>query len=118
MQETFYFGAGPATLPKAVLNIIKNDLVDYCGSGLSVLELSHRSDEFIGIVDQAENLLYELMGLSDDYTVLFLHGGATTQYSMLPLNFLHQGKTADYICTGYWANKACQEAKIFADINT
>ncbi|MBT8123882.1 MAG: 3-phosphoserine/phosphohydroxythreonine transaminase [Gammaproteobacteria bacterium] len=118
MQETFYFGAGPATLPKAVLNIIKNDLVDYCGSGLSVLELSHRSDEFIGIVDQAENLLYELMGLSDDYAVLFLHGGATTQYSMLPLNFLHQGKTADYICTGYWSNKACQEAKIFADINT
>jgi len=117
MQETFYFGAGPATLPKAVLDEIKNELVDFRGSGLSVLELSHRSEEFIGILDQAENLLRELMGIPENYAVLLLHGGATAQYSMLPQNFLQQGNSADYVCTGHWSLKASEEAKKFAEIN-
>jgi phosphoserine aminotransferase len=117
MQETFYFGAGPATLPKVVLANIKNELTDYRNSGLSVLELSHRSDEFFEIRDQAENLLRELMGIPDDYAVLFLHGGATAQYSMIPLNFLHQNESADYICTGLWSTKACIEAQKFGDVN-
>ncbi len=117
MQETYYFGAGPATLPRAVLENIKQELVDYRGTGISVLELSHRSDEFMEILSQTENLLRELMGISDEYAVLLLHGGATTQYSMLPLNFLQKGESADYVCTGHWSSKACQEAKKFADIN-
>ncbi|MGH1537880.1 MAG: 3-phosphoserine/phosphohydroxythreonine transaminase [Gammaproteobacteria bacterium] len=117
MQETYYFGAGPATLPRVVLDKIKQELVDYHGTGMSVLELSHRSDEFMEILDQAESLLRELMGIPEDYAVLLLHGGATAQYSMLPLNFLHAGDCADYVCTGHWSNKACQEAKKFADIN-
>ncbi len=117
MQDTYYFGAGPATLPRAVLDNIKQELVDYRGSGISILELSHRSDDFIEILDQAENLLRELMDIPEDYAVLLLHGGATAQYSMLPLNFLHHGESADYVCTGHWSNKACKEAKKFADIN-
>ena len=117
MQDTFYFGAGPATLPRVVLDEIKNELVDYRGTGLSVLELSHRSEDFIEILDQAESLLRELMGVPDDYAVLLLHGGATAQYSMLPLNFLQPGNSADYVCTGHWSAKACQEAQKFADIN-
>lgn len=118
MQDTFYFGAGPATLPRVVLDEIKNQLVDYRGTGLSVLELSHRSECFIEILDQAESLLRELMGIPDDYAVLLLHGGATAQYSMLPLNFLSPGNSADYVCTGHWSTKACQEAQKFADINS
>jgi len=117
MQEIFYFGAGPATLPRTILDKIKNELIDYRGTGLSVLELSHRSEEFKEILDQAEILLRELMGVPNEYAVLLLHGGATAQYSMLPLNFLHQGDSADYICTGHWSIKACQEAKKLADIN-
>ncbi|MFK7815453.1 MAG: 3-phosphoserine/phosphohydroxythreonine transaminase [Gammaproteobacteria bacterium] len=117
MQETFYFGAGPATLPKIVLDKIKNELIDYCGTGLSVLELSHRSNEFIEIMNRAENLMRELMGVPDDYAVLLLHGGATTQYSMLPINFIRSGEVADYICTGHWSQKACNEARKFSDIN-
>ena len=117
MQKTFYFGAGPATLPRTILDKIKNELIEYRGTGLSVLELSHRSDEFKEILDQVEVLLRELMGIPDEYAVLLLHGGATAQYSMLPLNFLHQGDSADYICTGHWSIKACQEAKKFSNIN-
>lgn len=117
MQETYYFGAGPATLPKVVLDEIKNELVDFRGSGLSVLELSHRSEEFIEILDQVESLLCELMGIPDNYAVLLLHGGATAQYSVLPQNFLQQGNSADYVCTGHWSLKASEEAKNFADIN-
>lgn len=117
MQETFYFGAGPATLPAVVLDKIKNELVDYRGTGLSVLELSHRSEDFFEILDRTESLLRDLMGIPDDYAVLLLHGGATAQYSMLPLNFLQPGYSADYVCTGHWSAKACQEAQKFASIN-
>lgn len=117
MQETFYFGAGPATLPKVVLENIKNELLDYRGTGLSVLELSHRSGEFLEIMNHSENLLRELMGVPDNYAVLFLHGGATAQYSMIPMNFMHLGEVADYVCTGHWSDKACIEARKFSDIN-
>lgn len=117
MHETFYFGAGPATLPKVVLKSIKNQLEDYRNTGLSILELSHRSDEFLEIRDQAESLLRELISIPYDYAVLFLHGGATAQYSMLPLNFLHTSKCADYICTGLWSTKACIEAQKFGNVN-
>ncbi len=117
MQETYYFGAGPATLPKVVLNQIKNELLDYRSTGISVLELSHRSDEFLEIINHSECLLRELMGVSDDYAVLFMHGGATAQYSMIPMSFMHLGEIADYICTGHWSDKACNEARKFSDVN-
>lgn len=116
-QQSYYFGAGPAVLPKAVLEIIKNELLDYQSTGLSVLELSHRSNEFIEILDRAESLLRELMDIPESYEVLFMHGGATTQYSMLPLNFLGNQDCADYVCTGHWSRKACLEAKKFAQVN-
>ena len=114
-QETFYFGAGPATLPHEVLVKIREELCDYRDTGLSILELSHRSEVFIELLDEAECLLRELMGIPSDYTVLFLHGGATAQYSMLPLNFLAKKDIADYVCTGHWSSKACEEAKQFAE---
>jgi len=79
MQESFYFGAGPATLPKPVISNIKRGLEDYCGTGISVLELSHRSNEFFEIQNNAEILLRELMGIPKNYVVLLLHGGATAQ---------------------------------------
>jgi len=116
-QETFYFGAGPATLPKLVLEKIKNELVEYGGTGLSILELSHRSDAFMEILDQAESLLRELMEIPQEYAVLLLHGGATAQYSMMPLNFLNEKIKADYVCTGHWSVKAYEEATKFGRIN-
>ena len=116
-QKTFYFGAGPATLPQEVLDNIREELHDYRSSGLSILELSHRSELFAELLDDAERLLRELMAISNKYAVLFLHGGATAQYSMLPLNFLGGNDIADYICTGHWSSKACEEAKKFAKIN-
>jgi len=116
-QEKFYFGAGPATLPKIVLDTIQNELVNYRDTGLSVLELSHRSDEFTEILAQAESLLRELMDIPKEYAVLFLHGGATAQYSMLPLNFLSEEGEADYFCTGHWSTKAYEEAKKYGNAN-
>lgn len=116
-QKKFYFGAGPATLPHEVLDKISEELHDYRNSGLSVLELSHRSELFTELLDEAEHLLRELMVISNDYAVLFLHGGATAQYSMLPLNFLAKNDSADYVCTGHWSRKACEEARQFAKIN-
>ena len=89
-QETFYFGAGPATLPREVLETIGRELLDYESTGLSVLELSHRSESFAEILNQAESLMRELMFIPDEFAVLFLHGGATAQYSMLPLNYLNK----------------------------
>ncbi len=116
-QEIFYFGAGPATLPRKVLKQIKEELVDYQSTGLSILEHSHRSELFIELMENAEHVLRELMAITEDYSVLFLHGGATAQYSMLPINFLDKNDIADYICTGHWSSKACEEAKQFARIN-
>jgi len=118
MQETYYFGAGPATLPKSVLKNIALELDNYHGSGISVLELSHRSEEFSGILEAAEQQLRDIMFIPDSHAVLFLHGGASAQYSMLPVNFLHKNERADYICTGHWSEKACVEASKFADIQT
>ena len=116
-QETFYFGAGPATLPREVLKSIKNGLLDFNGTGLSILELSHRSKAFTEILNEAESLLRKLMLIPDDFEVLFLHGGATAQYSMIPLNLLGKNDKADYINSGHWSAKASEEAKRYAVIN-
>jgi len=117
VQESFYFGAGPAALPKEVLNVIQNELINYRGTGISVLELSHRSETFTDLVDEAEVLLRELLSIPNEYAVLLQHGGATTQYSMLPINFLNKQAKADYVCSGHWSTKACEEAKKFSQIN-
>lgn len=109
-KKIFNFNAGPATLPDEVLKIARQELFDYGGSSLSVMEISHRSEQYNEINDGAASLLRELMNLSDDYSVLFLGGGASTQFAMLPMNFLAENKTAAYVDTGIWAAKAAAES--------
>ncbi|MFO7896413.1 MAG: 3-phosphoserine/phosphohydroxythreonine transaminase [Candidatus Cloacimonadales bacterium] len=106
------FSAGPAVLPEEVLKDVQENLFDYKGKGLSVLEMSHRSPEYSEIIESARARLLKIMGLGDDYTVLFLQGGASTQFLMIPLNFCPEGKVANYIDTGAWSTKAIKEAKI------
>jgi phosphoserine aminotransferase len=105
------FSAGPAVLPEEVLLEIQNDLMDYKGHGLSVMEMSHRSAVFQGIVDEAIASTKRIFSLGDDYEVLFLQGGASTQFYMVPLNFCPEDKVANFINTGAWATKALKEAK-------
>lgn len=115
MARIHNFSAGPAVLPLAVLEQAAHELVDYQGQGLSVMEMSHRSPAFERIKDQAEADLRQLAGIPDDYAVLFLQGGATTQFSMVPMNLGMKGK-ADYLLTGHWAQKAAEEAARFVDV--
>lgn len=110
MERVFNFNPGPATLPLPVLEKAQSELLNYKGTGMSVMEVSHRSKEFEAIVNDAESLLKELLQMSDDYKVLFLQGGASTQFAMVPLTFLKEGETADYITTGSFAEKAYKEA--------
>jgi phosphoserine aminotransferase len=116
-QRAFNFSAGPAALPTEVLEIAQHEMLDYQGKGLSVMEMSHRSDEFIAIAATAEADCRSLLGLSDDYAVLFLQGGATGQFSAVPLNLLGEKTSADYVNTGAWAKKAIVEAKRYARVN-
>lgn len=110
-NRIFNFNAGPSTLPLQVLEKVQQELLDYKGTGMSVMEISHRSPEFEEINDQAIALTRELTGLSDDYHVLFVGGGASTQFAMVPMNFLPQGKTGVYVDTGSWSKKAIKEAE-------
>lgn len=105
------FSAGPGVLPEEVLLEVQRDLVDYKGHGLSVMEMSHRSAVYQGIIDEATDRVKRILNLGDDYEVLFLQGGASTQFYMIPLNFCPEGKTANYIDTGVWSTKALKEAK-------
>lgn len=111
----YNFSAGPAVLPKPVLEKAQSEFLDYQGSGMSVMELSHRSSLFDEIIKDAESLLRELMGIPDNYRVLFLQGGASLQFSMVPLN-LAQGKKAIYVNTGSWSKKAIQAAKMLGNV--
>ena len=117
MSRIFNFSAGPAMLPQAVLEKAQQEILDWQGSGMSVMEMSHRGNEFMSIAAQAEADLRELMSISDDYAVLFLQGGASSQFAMVPLNLLGNKKTADYINTGAWSKKAIAEAKRYCDVN-
>ena len=112
----FNFSAGPSMLPLEVLETVQADLLNYKGSGQSVMEMSHRSKEYQRIVDEAEADLRELMNIPDNYKVLFLQGGGTLQFAMVPLNLLRNSKKADYVVTGTWAKKAYKEATKFGDI--
>ncbi len=116
MDRVFNFSAGPSTLPLEVLQQAAADLVNYKDCGMSVMEMSHRSKDFQDIIDAAEADLRDLMNIPANYKVLFLQGGGTLQFSMVPLNLLRNSKKADYIVTGQWAKKAAQEAVKFGDI--
>jgi phosphoserine aminotransferase len=113
----YNFSAGPAVLPKEVLQQAQAELIDWHGSGMSVMEMSHRGKEYMGIQAQAESDLRELMGIPVNYKVLFLQGGASLQFAMVPLNLLRGKLSADYVNTGEWSKKAISEAKKFGYVN-
>ena len=110
MSPVLNFNAGPAMLPPAVLEQVQAELRDYQGRGMSIMEMSHRSKEFEAIDAQAEATFKRLLGVGEGYRVLFVQGGASTQFAMVPMNFLTPGATADYLMTGAWAEKALEEA--------
>ena len=114
-NRSYNFSAGPATMPVPVLEEIRDEMMNYRGSGMSVMEMSHRSKVFQEIYDNAEADLRKLMNIPDNYKVLFIQGGATLQFSMIPLNLMKNG-VADYIVTGAWSKKAFSEAKKFGDV--
>lgn len=117
MTRKYNFCAGPASLPEPVLEQAKAELSDWRGRGLSVMEMSHRSKEFVEIAAKAEKDFRDLLNISDDYAVLFLQGGASQQFSAVPLNILGENGVADYVNTGQWSTKAIKEAKRYGKVN-
>lgn len=111
MARVYNFSAGPAVLPEEVLAQARDELLDWRGSGMSVMEMSHRGKEFISIAEKAEADLRELLAIPASYKVLFLQGGASQQFAMVPMNLLRGRKSADYVNTGQWSKKAISEAK-------
>lgn len=116
MSRVYNFSAGPAVLPEEVLKEVQEEMLDYRGCGMSVMEMSHRSKVFQNIIDEAEADLRDLMGIPSNYKVLFLQGGASLQFSMIPMNLMKNG-VADYIVTGQWAKKAYAEAQKYGKAN-
>ena len=116
MSRVYNFSAGPAVLPESVLQEAAAEMLDYRGTGMSVMEMSHRSKTYQAIIDQAEADLRTLMGIPDNYKVLFMQGGASQQFAMVPMNLM-KNRVADYIITGQWAKKAWQEAKMYGTAN-
>ena len=117
MARIFNFSAGPAMLPEEVLKEVAEEMLDYRGCGMSVMEMSHRSKVYQQIIDEAEADLRQLVGIPDDYAVLFLQGGATLQFGMIPMNLMTVHKKADFIHSGVWTKKAMQDAKLFGEVN-
>lgn len=117
MTRKYNFSAGPSALPQAVLEQAQQELLDWRGHGLSIMEMSHRSPEFVSVAEKAEQDLRDLMSIPDNYKVLFMQGGATSQFSMIPMNLLRGKTTADYINTGDWSKKAIKEASRYCDVN-
>jgi phosphoserine aminotransferase len=117
MTRAYNFSAGPAIMPDAVIQRIRDDLPEYGGAGASVMEISHRSRAFVDIAEKAERDLRELLGVPDDHRVLFLQGGATTQFALAPMNLLREGETADYVVTGQWGKKAHTEGARLGRLN-
>ena len=115
MSRVYNFSAGPSMRPEEVLKKAAAEMLDYNGSGQSVMEMSHRSKTYKAIIDEAEALLRELMNIPENYKVLFLQGGASTQFAAIPLNFANGSGKTDYIITGQWAKKAFSEAKKYTD---
>jgi len=117
MSRVYNFSAGPAMLPEEVIQKAASEMNDWNGSGMSVMEMSHRGKEFVSIAEKAEKDLRDLMAIPESYKVLFLQGGASSQFAMVPLNLLRGKKSADYINTGAWSKKAIAEAKKFCDVD-
>src|SRR6185436_19480610 len=116
-QRIHNFSAGPSILPVSVLEEAQRDLLSLPGVGMSVMEISHRSSTFENILHEAESNIRELAGVPANYKILFLQGGASLQFSMVPMNLLKPGLTADYIDTGSWAGKAIQEARRVGEVH-
>lgn len=116
MARVYNFSAGPSMLPESVLNRAADEMLDYEGTGESVMEMSHRSKEYDAIIKGAESLLRELMNIPDNYKVLFLQGGASTQFAAIPMNFMNGSGKADYVVSGQWSNKAMKEAQKYGDV--
>ena len=117
MTRAYNFSAGPATLPETVLRQAQAEMLDWNGVGASIVELSHRGVEFMGVAAQAEADLRALLSVSDDYAVLFLAGGATTQQALLALNFAAPGQTVDYVVTGHWGKTAIRQVRPYVDVH-
>ncbi len=117
MPRNFNFSAGPAMLPTAVIERAQQEMLDWNGSGMSTMEMSHRGKEYMSIATKAEADLREVMAIPDNYKVLFLQGGASSQFAMIPLNLMGDKKSADYINTGMWSKKAIAEAKRYITVN-
>jgi phosphoserine aminotransferase len=118
MPDRIYnFSAGPATLPYSVLQEAAADIVNFNNKGIGLIELSHRSKEFMAVADETERLIRELMGIPANYKVLFLQGGASSQFFMVPMNLLASGQKATYLNTGTWSKKAIKEAKLFGTVD-
>ena len=117
MSRAYNFSAGPAMLPTEVLEQAREEMLDWNGSGMSVMEMSHRGKEYMSIAEKAEATLRDIMNIPSGYKVLFLQGGASSQFSMVPMNLLRDKRKADYINTGAWSKKAIAEAKRYCDVN-
>ena len=116
MARVYNFSAGPSMLPESVLKTAAAEMLDYKGTGESVMEMSHRSKEYGAIINEAEALIREIMNIPDNYKVLFLQGGASTQFAAIPLNFMNGSGKADYVVTGQWAKKAAAEASRYGEV--
>lgn len=117
MSKVHNFSAGPAILPQAAIDASVEALKNFAGTGLSLIEVSHRSKEYEAVVDEATQLVKDILKLNDDYAVVFLQGGASLQFDMIPMNWLGDNQTAAYVNTGVWANRAIKEAKMFGKVN-
>ncbi|MCT4687203.1 3-phosphoserine/phosphohydroxythreonine transaminase [Vallitalea sp.] len=117
MNRVYNFSAGPSMLPIKVLEKASKEMTNYNNTGMSVMEMSHRSSAYQDIIDTAEKTLREIMNIPNNYKVLFLQGGASTQFAMIPLNLLTSSKKADYVNTGAWSKKAIEEAKKYGEVN-
>src|SRR5690349_10014921 len=115
-MKKYNFYSGPAILPQSVFEQSAKAIIELDNIGLSLIEISHRSKEFQAVIDEAQALVKELLGLSDEYKILFLQGGASMQFCMIPYNLLNQDETAAYLETGVWAKKAVKEAKLFGNV--
>src|SRR5487761_2201311 len=115
-KQVHNFNAGPSVLPKIVFEQASKAVLNYNDTGLSILEMGHRTKAFQAIMDEAQLLVKELMNLDDDHEVLFLHGGASTQFMQVPMNLLNENEKAAYADTGVWSSKAIKEAKLFGNV--
>ncbi|MCR8644824.1 3-phosphoserine/phosphohydroxythreonine transaminase [Paenibacillus sp. N1-5-1-14] len=116
-KRAYNFNAGPAALPLSVLQKAQEQLVEYQGIGMSIMEISHRSKEYEALNNETQQLLKDLYQIPDGYNILFLQGGASSQFAMIPMNFLRPGKVGSYVNTGAWAEKALKEAKLFGEVH-